>query len=107
MRNSWNRSLEEVAEAVCGRNCVDLLNDTIKILEIHFSNNKKVQMQNNFITTIKNAASFCLCNSRTLTLEVRNMIFRTLLISKVVYLALITNFPKVVVEELQMVQKKS
>ena len=58
MRNSWNRSLEEVAEAVCGRNCVDLLNDTIKILEIHFSSNKKVQMQNNFITTIKNAASF-------------------------------------------------
>ena len=50
---------------------------------------------------------FCLYNSRTLTLEVRNMIFKTLAISKVVYLALITNFPKVVVEELQTVQKKS
>ena len=37
--------------------CVNLSNDIIKILAIHFAYNKKVQMQNNFITTIKNAAS--------------------------------------------------
>ena len=50
---------------------------------------------------------FCLCNSRTLTLEVGNVIFKTLAISKVAYLALVTNFSKVVVEELQTIQKKS
>ena len=46
-------SLKGVTEAVCGLKSVDLSNDTIKILGIHFSYNKKVQMQNNFITTIK------------------------------------------------------
>ena len=34
------------------------------------------------------------------------MIFKTLAISKIVYLALITNVPKVIVEELQNIQKK-
>ena len=46
-------SLKGPTEAVCGLKCVDLSNDTIKILGIHFSYNKKVQIQNNFITTIK------------------------------------------------------
>ena len=41
-----------------------------------------------------------------LTLEGRIMVFKTLAISKIAYLALITNVPKVIVEELQKVQKK-
>ena len=46
-------SLKGVTNAVCGLKFVDLSNDTIKILRIYFSYNKKVQMQNNFLTTIK------------------------------------------------------
>ena len=46
-------SLKGVTNAVCGLKCVDLSNDTIKILGIYFSYNKKVQMQNNFLTTTK------------------------------------------------------
>ena len=34
------------------------------------------------------------------------MIFKTLAISKIVYLALINNVPKVIVEELQNIKKK-
>ena len=41
--------------------CVDLSNDTIKILGVHFSHNKKVQMQNNFITAIKKYSKFFVC----------------------------------------------
>ena len=41
-------------------------------------------------------------NSRTLTLDGRIMIA----ISKIVYIALITNVPKLIVEELQKIQKK-
>ena len=64
-------------------------------------------MQNNFITTIKKILQVLrLWNSPTLTLEKRIMIFKTLAISKIVYLALITNAPKVIVEELQKIQKK-
>ena len=46
-------SLKGVTEAVCGLKSADLSNNTTKILGIHFSYNKKVQIQNNFITTIK------------------------------------------------------
>ena len=51
------RSLKGAIKSVCGLKCIDLSNGTIKILQMHFSFNKKVQMQNNFITTIKNAAT--------------------------------------------------
>ena len=64
-------------------------------------------MQNNFISTINKIQQVLrLWDSRMLTLEGRIMIFKTLAISKIVYLALITNIPKVIVEELQKVQKK-
>ena len=94
-------SLKGVTETVCGLKSVDLSNDTIKILGIHFSYNKKVHMQNNFIAMIKKIQQVLRSwNSRTLTLEGRITIFRTLAISKIVYLALITNVPKVIAEEL-------
>ena len=52
-------------------------------------------MQNNFITTIKKIQQILrLRNSRTLPLEGRIMMFKTLAISKIVYIALITNVPK-------------
>ena len=40
-----------------------------------------------------------------LSLEGKIMIFKTLAISKMVYLALITNVPKVIVEKLQKIKK--
>ena len=100
--------LKGITEAVSGLKSVDLSNDTIrKILGIHFSYNKKVQMQTSFITMIKKTQQVLrLWNSRTLTLEGRIMIFKTLAISKIVYLALITNVPKVIVKELQKIQNK-
>ena len=54
-------SLKVVTEAVCGLKSADLSNDTIKILGIHLSYKKKVQMQNNFITTIKKYSKFFIC----------------------------------------------
>ena len=100
-------SLKGMTDTVCGLKCIDLSNDTTKILGIHFSYNKKVQMRNSFLTTIKKIQQVLrLWNSRTLTLEGRTMIFKTLAISKIVYLTLITNVPKVIVEELQKLQKK-
>ena len=67
-----------------------LLNDTFKILRIHISSNKKVQMQ----------SSYANAKVHTLTLQDTIMTFKTLTISKIVYLALITNVPKVIVKEL-------
>ena len=64
-------------------------------------------MQNSFITTIKKIEQVLrLWNSRTLTLEGKIMISKTLAISNIVFLALITNVPKVIVEELRKTQKR-
>ena len=41
-----------------------------------------------------------------LTLEGRIMVFKNLAISKIFYLALKTNFPKVIVKELEKIQNK-
>ena len=63
-------------------------------------------MQTSFITTIKKIQQVLrLWNSRTLTLEGRIMIFKTLAISKIAYFTLITNAPEVIVEELQKTEK--
>ena len=54
-------SLKVVKEAACALTCIDLSNDTIKILGIHFFYNKKFHMQNNFLTTIKKIQQVFVC----------------------------------------------
>ena len=54
-------SLKGVTQADCGLKVVDLSIDTSKILGIHFSYNKKVQMQNDFITMIRKYSTFFVC----------------------------------------------
>ena len=45
--------LKGVQKAVCGLQNIDLTNDAIKILGIHFSYNEKIQTERNFLTTVK------------------------------------------------------
>ena len=47
-------SLKGVEEAVCGIKCVNLKVNTIKILEIHFSYNNKLNMEKKLLTVISN-----------------------------------------------------
>ena len=44
--------LKSVKVAVCGIKCINLCNDTIKITGIHFSCNKKIQNEINFLESI-------------------------------------------------------
>ena len=62
----WNgiSSLKWVTEAVCCLKYIDLSNDTIKTLGIHFFYNKTVQKQNKFITTMKKYSKFFVCGIR-------------------------------------------
>ena len=99
-------SLKGVKKAICGLKCVDLLNDTIKILGIHFSYNKSAQIQNNFLTTVKRIQQVLqIWTSRSLTLEGKIIIFKTLAISKIVYLELIITMPNAIIVELEKIQK--
>ena len=45
--------LKVVQVTVCGLQNIDFTNDTIKVLEIHFSYNKKIQKVRNYLTTVK------------------------------------------------------
>ena len=98
-------SLKGILEAVCGLNSINLT-DTIKILGVHFSYNSTLKVQNNFLDTVKSIQqALRFWNRRILSLEGNIIIFKTLAISKIVYLAFLTVTPKSLIEELQRIQK--
>ena len=91
--------LKGALEAVCGLKTVDLTNDAIKILGIHFSYHNGTKAEPNFLSTVKKMQNALnVSKTRTLALEGRILIFDTLGISKVVYFSLITNCSKFDIE---------
>ena len=92
-------SLNGVEVAVCGIKCVNLKVNTIKIPQVHFSYNNKLNMEKNFLTAISNIQKvlkiWCM---RNVTLDVH---FKTLALSKIVYLCLTSVVPKQINEELE------
>ena len=53
------RVMKGVQVAVCGMRCVDLKNDTLKILGIHFSYNEKLIEERNFFLLSMAATDKC------------------------------------------------
>ena len=99
-------SLKGVEIAVCGMKNIDLTKDAVKIIGISFSYNKAIQNELNFRTTIsKIQAVLQLWRMRRLSLEGKIIVFKSLAISKIVYLSLLTNVPYNIVEELKKNQK--
>ena len=99
-------SLKGVLEAVFGLKSFNLTANTIKILGDHFSYNSTLKVQNNFLDTVKSIQQVLrFWNRRILSLEGRIIIFKTLAISKIVYLAFLTVIPNSLIEELQKIQK--
>ena len=99
-------SLKRILEAVCGLKSINLTTDTIKILDVHFSNNNTLKVQNNFLNTVNNTQQVLrFSNRRILLLEGRIIIFETLAISKIVYLAFLTVIPNSLIEVLQKIKK--
>ena len=74
--------------------CIDLRNETIKILGVYFSYNQEIKDDKNFYNIIANIqGALNLWRIRNLTLEGRIVLFKTLAISKIVFLALLTKIP--------------
>ena len=90
--------------AVCGIKCIDLLAETITIFGVPFSYNQKLQIQKHFVKSITNMQNI-LTLWRNITLEGKLKIFKTLALSEIVYLTLITSFSKQLIEEMQKIQK--
>ena len=88
--------------------CIDLRNEAIKILGVYFSYNQKIKDDKNFYNIISNIQGVLnLWRMRNLTLEGGIVVFKTLAISKMVFLALLTKIPAQDVKELEKIQIQS
>ena len=91
--------------ALCGAKCVDLANFSIKILGVHYSYNKQVQNDQNFLNHISKIESVLkIWRMRNLTIQGKITVFKTLAISKIVHLSLVTEVPNAIVLELNKIQ---
>ena len=98
--------LKGVNRAVCGMKSIDLTSDSIKILGTHFSYNENIKNERNFVKIVSDIQKILkLWNQRNLSIEGRIVIFKTLAISKLVYLALLIPIPNCIIKELETIQK--
>ena len=88
-------ALEGVQVAVCGMHCIDLNTDRLKILGTHFSYNKKLKDKTNLYNIVTDLQLVMkICKTRKLPLEGNIVIFKTIVISKIVFRAFIRTGPK-------------
>ena len=88
--------LKSVKVAVCGMKCVDLCKDTIRIIGVRFSHNKTKQHEKNFLETMSKIQNVLKIERiRSLTLEGKIIVFKTLAISHIV---MIKDLTEIIVE---------
>ena len=92
-------ALNGVQVPVCGMKCVNLNNETLKILGVHFSCNKNLEQDKIF------SELFFKIEMRQLILEGRITVFKSLGFSKVIHLLLITEFHHNTNDLLHKIQK--
>ena len=89
------RPLKDAKVALCWLKSLDLTKENIKILGVHISYNKKLHDDIHFCSTVKNIYNLIkLSHMRHLSLEGKITTFKSLAISKIVYLTLFTTVPK-------------
>ena len=95
--------LKGVLLALCGMDCIDLTKKTI--LGIYFSYDKKLEAQENSIRHLRKIEKVLkLWRIRNLTVEGKITNFKTLAISTIIYLSLVTNVPMKVINKLNKIQ---
>ena len=95
-------SLKNVNVAFGGMKSINLTKESVKILWVHISYNKKIQDDLNFTKIIKSLWSVTkLWCMRKLTLEGKTTIFKSLANSKIVHLAIIIKNPNTGIKELK------
>ena len=92
--------------AVCFMRCIDLHVDTLKISGTHFSYNKKLKEEKNFYKIVTDMERVLkIWKMRRFTLEGKNVAFKTMAMSKIVFQAFVTTAPKYIVNKLKKIQK--
>ena len=97
-------ALKGVQVTDCGLRCINLNNDTLKILGTHFSYNEKLKEEKNFYKTVTDIQRVLnIWKMRNLTLEGKIAIFKTIAISKIVFQSFIATVPKHIINELEKI----
>ena len=93
--------------ALYGMRCVNLHEDTIKILGIHYSYNKQLENDKKnfkkYIAKIENVLK--LWRARNLSLEGKIAVFKSLALSKITHLVLVKTIPPSIIDQLNKTQK--
>ena len=81
--------------ALCGMKCIDLKNNVIKILNIYiFLNKKKLELEKNLLNHVVKIQNILkLWKLRNSAIERRIFVFKSLAISKLIHLDLVTEIP--------------
>ena len=98
--------LSGIQVALCGIKCVNLNNETVKILGVHFSYNKNLEQDKNFsdhIIKIENILK--VWRMRQLTLEGRITVFKSLAISKNINILLTTKLHNNTIDIMYKIRK--
>ena len=97
MRNSryWNTK-RDIVNSLCSIKCLYLMKETVKILGAHFSYNKELEHEMNLLR---------LWRMRNLRIEGKVLVFKSLTISKIVHLSLITTVPHAIINQLNNIKK--
>ena len=91
---------------ICGIKCIDLTKEAVKILGVLVSYDKNLQLENYFRKTILNIEKILkIWRQRNLTLEGKIIIFETLALSKITFLAQVVVTPNQIIDGLQQMQK--
>ena len=99
-------ALRGVKVAICRIKCIDLTKEAIKILEVFFSYDKNLQPENNFRKTILNIQRILkMWRRRNPTLEGKIIIFETLALSKITFLAQVLEIVNQIIDTLQQIQE--
>ena len=94
-------------EALSGFKAVNLVTDSILILDYHYSYRKKLVIKKNFNAIIENMQTvFSLWSFRGLTVEGKILVFKTLGFSKMQYIAQMALVPKQITGQLKLVHKR-
>ena len=92
-------SLKGVKMVLCEVNSIDFAQGTIKTLGLHFSYNKKLRDEKNFVSHIKSIENLLkILKMRTLCIEGKINIFKALAISKIVHLAMVIDITSDIVQ---------
>ena len=100
--------LKSVKVAVCAMKCVVVCKDTIRVTRLHFSYNTTKQGDKNFLETISKIQNVLkIWRMQSLTLEGKIIVFKTLAISKIVYLSMMIKVLTEIIVEFKKYENSS